>query len=111
MPVDLAPELLEILACPNCHSALAVDDEREELVCVASDCGLAYPVVDGIPVMLVDEARRPGVPGDPGDSTANTPAETADVPDDDSLEGFDGEVEDTEGSTGSDTAGPNTSGQ
>jgi uncharacterized protein YbaR (Trm112 family) len=62
MPVDLAPELLEILACPNCHSALAVDDEREELVCVASDCGLAYPVVDGIPVMLVDEARRPDRP-------------------------------------------------
>jgi uncharacterized protein len=62
MPVDLAPELLEILACPNCHSALAVDDDREELVCVASDCGLAYPVVDGIPVMLVDEARRPGKP-------------------------------------------------
>jgi hypothetical protein len=64
MPVDLAPELLEILACPNCHSALAVDDEREELVCVASDCGLAYPVVDGIPVMLVDEARRPARPED-----------------------------------------------
>ena len=64
MPVDLAPELLEILACPNCHSALAVDDDREELVCVASDCGLAYPVVDGIPVMLVDEARRPGTPED-----------------------------------------------
>ncbi|GAA3607492.1 Trm112 family protein [Microlunatus ginsengisoli] len=63
MPVDLAPELLEILACPNCHSALAVDDDRDELVCVASDCGLAYPVVGGIPVMLVDEARRPGTPG------------------------------------------------
>ena len=64
MPVELAPELLEILACPNCHSALAVDEDREELVCVASDCGLAYPVVGGIPVMLVDEARRPGAPED-----------------------------------------------
>ena len=64
MPVELAPELLEILACPNCHSALAVDEDREELVCVASDCGLAYPVVGGIPVMLVDEARRPGTPED-----------------------------------------------
>jgi uncharacterized protein YbaR (Trm112 family) len=59
MPVELAPELLEILACPHCHAALAVDHERVELVCVASDCGLAYPIVDGIPVLLVDEARRP----------------------------------------------------
>ena len=63
MKID--PWLLEILACPNCHSGLAVDDDREELVCVASDCGLAYPVVDGIPVMLVDEARRPGPPAGP----------------------------------------------
>src|SRR3954467_11469150 len=59
MPVDLAPELLEILACPNCHGALAVDDEREELVCVAAECGLAYPVRQQIPVLLIDEARRP----------------------------------------------------
>lgn len=65
MPLDLAPELLEILACPNCHSGLAVDEERSELVCVAADCGLAYPVVDQIPVMLIDEARRPGPPATP----------------------------------------------
>ena len=62
MPVDLAPELLEILACPNCHGALAVDPDREELVCLAADCGLAYPVRQGIPVLLIDEARRPGAP-------------------------------------------------
>jgi uncharacterized protein len=59
MAVELAPELLEILACPNCHGSLAVDHEREELVCLASDCGLAYPVRQGIPVLLIDEARRP----------------------------------------------------
>ena len=59
MAVDLAPELLEILACPNCHGALAVDHERDELVCLATDCGLAYPVRQGIPVLLIDEARRP----------------------------------------------------
>jgi uncharacterized protein YbaR (Trm112 family) len=59
MAVDLAPELLEILACPHCHGALAVDHEAEELVCLAADCGLAYPVRSGIPVLLVDEARRP----------------------------------------------------
>ncbi|GAA2098792.1 Trm112 family protein [Microlunatus panaciterrae] len=59
MAVDLAPELLQILACPNCHASLAVDHEREELVCTAADCALAYPVRDGIPVLLIDEARRP----------------------------------------------------
>jgi len=76
MAVDLAPELLEILACPNCHGSLAVDHERDELVCLAADCGLAYPVRQGIPVLLIDEARRPGsTPGaDPG------PAESANDP-------------------------------
>lgn len=59
MVIDLAPELLEILACPNCHGGLAVDHDRDELVCVATDCGLAYPVRSGIPVLLIDEARRP----------------------------------------------------
>lgn len=59
MAVELAPELLEILACPNCHAALAVDHDRDELVCTAPDCGLAYPVRDKIPVLLIDEARRP----------------------------------------------------
>ena len=59
MAVDLAPELLEILACPNCHGALAVDHDRDELVCLAADCGLAYPVRQQIPVLLIDEARRP----------------------------------------------------
>jgi uncharacterized protein len=59
MAVELAPELLEILACPNCHGALAVDHERDELVCLAADCGLAYPVRQQIPVLLIDEARRP----------------------------------------------------
>jgi uncharacterized protein YbaR (Trm112 family) len=77
MPVELAPELLEILACPNCHSALAVDEDREELVCVASDCGLAYPIVGGIPVMLVDEARRPGAPGSTIETAESAPAEPA----------------------------------
>ncbi len=60
MTVELAPELLEILACPNCHGSLAVDHEGHELVCTAPGCQLAYPVRDGIPVMLIDDARRPG---------------------------------------------------
>jgi uncharacterized protein YbaR (Trm112 family) len=50
--------LLEILACPNCRAELNVDDAAGELVCTG--CGYAYPVRDNIPVLLVDEARRPG---------------------------------------------------
>ena len=49
--------LLEILACPECHASLRADERRHELVCTSSSCGLAYPVRDGIPVLLVDEAR------------------------------------------------------
>jgi len=53
MPVD--KELLEILACPVDKQTLREDAER--LVCTA--CGRRYPVRDGIPVMLVDEAELP----------------------------------------------------
>jgi uncharacterized protein len=52
--------LLEILACPKCRSDLRPDDAASELVCTG--CGLAYPVRDDIPVLLVDEARVPGGP-------------------------------------------------
>ena len=54
--------LLEILACPACHAPLREDDAASELVCTNSECALAYPVRDDIPVLLVDEARRPGQP-------------------------------------------------
>ncbi|MFG2985403.1 Trm112 family protein [Streptomyces sp. NPDC048258] len=60
MPLEAG--LLEILACPACHSPLAdksADETAPELICTGQDCGLAYPVRDGIPVLLVDEARRP----------------------------------------------------
>jgi uncharacterized protein YbaR (Trm112 family) len=55
---------MEILACPVCHAPLreaAADgpDQQHELICTSETCGLAYPVRDGIPVLLVDEARRP----------------------------------------------------
>jgi hypothetical protein len=49
--------LLDILACPNCRAELRTDDAASELVCTG--CGYAYPVRDNIPVLLVDEARRP----------------------------------------------------
>ncbi len=55
--MNLDPALLEIIVCPDCHGDLAVDEAASELVCTA--CGLAYPVKDDIPVLLVDEARRP----------------------------------------------------
>ena len=55
--MNLDPGLLDLVVCPACHSSLAVDEAAEELVC--SGCGLAYPVRDDIPVLLVDEARRP----------------------------------------------------
>jgi len=55
--MSIEPSLLEILACPACRSALR--DTGAELVCTSAGCGLAYPVRDGIPVLLVDEARRP----------------------------------------------------
>jgi uncharacterized protein YbaR (Trm112 family) len=47
--------LLEILVCPLCKSHLRYDRERQELVCSADR--LAFPVRDGIPVMLESEAR------------------------------------------------------
>ncbi len=50
------PKLLEILVCPLTKGPLRYDRERQELV--SEQAGLAYPIRDGIPIMLVDEARR-----------------------------------------------------
>jgi uncharacterized protein len=55
--------LLDILACPKCHSPLRPDEAASELVCTGADCGLAYPVRDDIPVLLIDEARDPAAGG------------------------------------------------
>jgi len=52
----LDKKLLSILVCPVTKAPLAYDQEKNELVCKAS--GLAYPVRDGIPVMLESEARH-----------------------------------------------------
>jgi uncharacterized protein YbaR (Trm112 family) len=57
MPLEAS--LLEILVCPACHAPLHEDTTAGELTCTAESCGLAYPVRDGIPVLLIDEARRP----------------------------------------------------
>ncbi|HEY8386128.1 MAG TPA: Trm112 family protein [Porticoccaceae bacterium] len=49
-------QLLSILVCPVSKAPLEYDREKQELVCRAS--GLAYPIRDGIPVMLESEARQ-----------------------------------------------------
>lgn len=49
-------KLLSILVCPVSKAPLTYDAQAQELLCKAS--GLAYPVRDGIPVMLEDEARQ-----------------------------------------------------
>jgi uncharacterized protein len=59
MAMKIDSWLLEILACPKCHSPLRADEAASELVCTGPDCGLAYPVRDDIPVLLIDEARDP----------------------------------------------------
>ena len=54
-PAALAPELKEILACPKCKGDLEFREAEAEIRC--SRCRLAYRIDDGIPVMLVDEAK------------------------------------------------------
>ena len=57
-PLDrgLDPKLLEILVCPITKTTLDYDAVRRELV--SRTAGLAYPIRDGIPIMLPEEARR-----------------------------------------------------
>jgi len=64
-------KLLEIMACPACKSGLKYDQENQKLICLDENretrqfkrgerCGLIYPIRDGIPVMLIEEAEKPG---------------------------------------------------
>lgn len=50
------PKLLEILVCPLTKAALRYDSEKQELI--SDKAKLAYPIRDGIPIMLVEEARK-----------------------------------------------------
>ena len=52
----ISQQLLDLLVCPVSQGTLTYDATREELVCEKS--GLAYPIRDGIPVMLQSEARQ-----------------------------------------------------
>ena len=53
---DIDPRLLEILVCPQSRSPLRYDRERQELI--SMQARLAYPVREGVPILLVDEARE-----------------------------------------------------
>ena len=50
------PKLLEILVCPLTKGPLRYDEAKQELI--SQKAGLAYPIRDGIPIMLADEARE-----------------------------------------------------
>ena len=52
--MSIDPKILAVLACPECHSPLA--EIGSDLLC--SKCPLAYPIRDGLPVLLIDQARK-----------------------------------------------------
>ncbi len=52
--MGIDPKILEVLACPECHAPL--EEIHSELLC--AKCPLAYPIRDGIPVLLIDQARN-----------------------------------------------------
>jgi uncharacterized protein YbaR (Trm112 family) len=56
--MSLDPQLKQILVCPNDRGELDELEAEEVLVC--RSCGYRYPIRDGIPVMLIDEAEKPG---------------------------------------------------
>jgi uncharacterized protein YbaR (Trm112 family) len=55
---EVDPKLLEVLVCPQTRTPLRYDRQRQELISEAAR--LAYPVRDGVPIMLIDEARELG---------------------------------------------------
>ncbi len=54
-PVTFDPATLGRLACPACYGDLRLKDSR--LLCTA--CGRAYPIIDGVPVLIIERAERP----------------------------------------------------
>jgi uncharacterized protein YbaR (Trm112 family) len=57
LPVPLDASVLELLACPACQGVLSIYENR--LVCTA--CRRAYPIVDGIPVLIAERAEAPPI--------------------------------------------------
>jgi uncharacterized protein YbaR (Trm112 family) len=58
----ISQELLEILACPKCHTKLELK-EPDQLRC--PHCKVLYPIVDGIPVLLIEEGKPESAPDAP----------------------------------------------
>jgi uncharacterized protein YbaR (Trm112 family) len=54
--MPISTDLLEILRCPACKSEVKIDDKQTRLKCVNPECSLVYPIIDEIPVMIVEEA-------------------------------------------------------
>jgi len=55
-PKKADPKLLEILVCPVTKAPLEYDEAKQELI--SRQAGLAFPIREGIPIMLIDEARK-----------------------------------------------------
>ncbi|HQT83755.1 MULTISPECIES: Trm112 family protein [Acidiphilium] len=55
-PAPIDPKLLEVLVCPLTKGPLVYDRANSELI--SERAGLAFPIRDGIPIMLIDEARK-----------------------------------------------------
>ena len=53
--MTLNNELLEILACPKCKGDIRLTEDQDGLIC--DQCRLLYEIRDGIPIMLIDEAK------------------------------------------------------
>ncbi|HEX6859464.1 MAG TPA: Trm112 family protein [Caulobacteraceae bacterium] len=58
LTAEIDPRLLEVLVCPVTHAPLEYDREKAELI--SRSARLAYPIRDGVPVMLPEEARELG---------------------------------------------------
>jgi uncharacterized protein YbaR (Trm112 family) len=58
--MTLDPWLLERLVCPATRTALRLDEAADELI--SDEAGLAYPIRDGVPVLLIEAARRVDAP-------------------------------------------------
>lgn len=56
--MTVSKDLLEILICPNCHGEIDYNETAQTITC-RGECRFVYPVRDGIPIMLIDEATKP----------------------------------------------------
>lgn len=54
--MGISKELLEILACPKCKGDVVLTEKEDGLIC--QQCKLFYEIKDGIPIMLIDEAKK-----------------------------------------------------